>query len=72
VLFRSWELTADRANTARRILSEGGMTDDQFFAVIGKADSDPLFPEDTFLAANRRISILIMSEAPPIPPTHKP
>ncbi len=67
-----WELTADRANAARRILTEGGMTDDQFFAVIGKADSDPLFPEDTFLAANRRISILIMNEAPPILPTQKP
>ena len=67
-----WELTADRANTARRLLQEGGMDNDQFFAVTGKADSEPLFPEDTFLAANRRISILIMNEAPPILPTHKP
>lgn len=67
-----WELTADRANAARRMLTESGMTDDQFFAVVGKADSEPLFPEDTFLAANRRISILIMQEAPPILPTHKP
>jgi len=67
-----WELTADRANAARRTLTEGGMTDDQFFAVIGKADSEPLFPEDTFLAANRRISILIMNEAPPMLPTQKP
>ncbi len=67
-----WDLTADRANAARRILTEGGMSDDQFFAVVGKADSEPLFPEDTFLAANRRISILIMKEEPPLPPTHKP
>ncbi len=67
-----WELTADRANAARRILTEGGMTDDQFFAIVGKADSEPLFPEDTFLAANRRISILIMNEAPPMLPTQKP
>lgn len=67
-----WELTADRANAARRMLTEGGMRDDQFFAIVGKADSEPLFPEDTFLAANRRISILIMKEEPPILPTHKP
>jgi len=44
-----WELTADRANAARRILTEAGMSNDQFFAIVGKADSEPLFLEDTFL-----------------------
>ena len=48
-----WELTADRANAARRILNKSGVADDRFFA------------------ANRRISIVILREAPPLPLDHK-
>lgn len=70
--YTQWELTADRANAARSILAEAGVPSDRFFSVAGKADTDPLFPDNTFLPANRRISILIMSEAPPIPLGHKP
>ncbi len=66
-----WELTSDRANAARRVLAEAGVPSDQFASIVGKADSEPLFPDDTFLAANRRISILVMSEAPPLPPNHQ-
>lgn len=67
-----WELTADRANAARRILAAAGVPHDKFFSVTGRADTEPLFPEDTFMAANRRVSILIMKEAPPLPADHKP
>jgi chemotaxis protein MotB len=67
-----WQLTADRANAARRVLSEGGIPHDRFFSVVGKADSEPLFPDNPFLAANRRISILVMAEAPPVPPSLQP
>ncbi len=63
-----WELTADRANMARRILGETGLPSDQIASVVGKADTEPLFPDDTFLAANRRISILILHEDPPLNP----
>ena len=69
--YGQWELTADRANTARRILSSAGVPSDRFFAVIGKADSEPLFPDDTFLAANRRVSIVLMRETPPLASDHK-
>ncbi len=67
-----WDLAADRAKAARQILANGGVPHDRFHSVAGRADSDPLFPEDPFLAANRRISILVMAEAPPIPVGHKP
>lgn len=67
-----WELSADRANSARQVLAEFGVAGDQFESVIGKADSEPLFPNDPFLASNRRISILLMAEAPPVPIEHKP
>lgn len=70
--YTGWELSADRANVIRSILAEHGVPTDQVFSVVGKADSDPLFPNDPYLAANRRISILLMAEDPPLPPTHKP
>lgn len=70
--YTAWELTADRANAARAILVDNGIPQDRFFAVAGKADTEPLFPDNTFLAANRRIEILLMSEAPPLPVGHKP
>jgi chemotaxis protein MotB len=70
--YTQWELSADRANAARRVLAENGVAHDRFFAVTGKADSEPLFPDDTFLAANRRVSILVMAGDPPLPPDHQP
>lgn len=66
-----WELSADRANSIRRILGEFGVPRQQIAEVSGKADTEPLFPEDTFLAANRRISILLLHEQPPLPIDHK-
>ncbi|MFV2093679.1 MAG: flagellar motor protein MotB [Hyphomicrobiales bacterium] len=69
--YTQWDLSADRANAVRRILAQSGVPHNQIFAVTGKADSQPLFPNDTLLAANRRISILIMAEAPPISPDFK-
>lgn len=66
-----WDLSADRAKAARRVLAENGLPHDRFHSVAGRADAEPLFPEDPFLASNRRISILIMAEAPPFPIGHK-
>ncbi|MBZ0230280.1 MAG: OmpA family protein, partial [Bauldia sp.] len=70
--YTRWELSAERANVARAILAENGVPGDRFHSVTGKADSEPLFPDNAFLAANRRISILLMSEAPPLPLDHRP
>jgi chemotaxis protein MotB len=70
--YSHWDLSSDRAGAARRILAENGVPDDRFYSITGRADAEPLFPEDPFLAANRRISILIMSEAPAYPLEHRP
>lgn len=70
--YTGWNLSTERANVARQILSEYGVPNDQFYAVIGKSDTEPLFPNDPYLAANRRIGILLKSEAPPVPPGHNP
>lgn len=69
--YTSWELSADRANAIRAVLSAAGIPADSIFGVVGKGDSEPLFPNDPFLAANRRIEILLMHEAPPVSPEHK-
>ncbi len=68
----AWDLSSERANTVRDILAEHGVANDRFAGVIGKADSDPLFPENPFMASNRRISILLKKEEPPVPPDLKP
>jgi chemotaxis protein MotB len=67
-----WELSADRANSIRKILEEEGVTTASFFMVAGRADTQPLFPDDPFVAANRRVTITLMREAPPMPINLKP
>ena len=70
--YTTWELSADRANAVRGLLAEYGIPNDRFHSVTGKADQEPLFPNDPFLAANRRVSILLMAEKPPLPAGFKP
>jgi chemotaxis protein MotB len=67
-----WELSADRANSVRKILEEEGMPSANFFMVAGRADTQPLFPDDPFVASNRRVTITLLREAPPIPVNLKP
>jgi len=67
-----WELSADRANVIRKMLEANGVPTSQFFMVAGKADTQPLFPDDPYIAANRRVTITLMNEEPPIPVTAKP
>ena len=67
-----WELSADRANSIRKILEEEGVPTASFYMVAGRADTMPLFPDDPFVAANRRVTITLMREAPPIPGNLKP
>jgi len=67
-----WELSADRANVTRQILEEEGVAASHMFMGAGKADTQPLFPDDPFLAANRRVTITLMREEPPIPVGFKP
>jgi len=67
-----WELSSDRANSIRRILEEEGMPTARFMEVGGRADTEPLFPDDPYIAANRRVTITLMREAPPIPLDFRP
>lgn len=60
--FGNWELSANRANAARRALSMGGLNDAQIARVSGYASSmllDRKHPENPM---NRRIDILILTK----------
>ena len=59
ITYSNWELSADRANSARRLLQQDGVRSDQVTQVRGYADQllrDKNNPTDP---ANRRISILV-------------
>ncbi len=70
--YGAFDLSADRANVVRQILEREGLPPAHIFAVSGKADSQPLFPDDPTLSANRRVTITLMREDPPLPPDLKP
>jgi chemotaxis protein MotB len=70
--YNAFDLSADRANAVRQILEREGLPGTQIFGVTGKADSQPLFPDDPAMAANRRVTITLMRESPPLPPGLKP
>ena len=63
-----WTLSAQRADAARQILQEAGVDADRVYQVSGKAASDPLYPDDPTLAGNRRIALILLREAPVLPP----
>jgi chemotaxis protein MotB len=67
-----WELSVDRANAVRRILQEEGVPETQFFIASGRADIEPLFSDDPYIAANGRVTITLMREEPPLPLGFKP
>ncbi len=57
--YGNWELSADRANTARRLMQENGVREDQVSQVRGFAAQRlrrPQSPEDS---SNRRISLIV-------------
>jgi chemotaxis protein MotB len=56
----------------RQILEHEGLPPAHVFAVSGKADTQPLFPDDPSLSANRRVTITLMREDPAVPPNLKP
>ena len=62
-----WNLSIERANTVRQILEKEGYPSANIYKVAGKADTDPLYPEDRFMAPNRRVTITLIHEAPAVP-----
>lgn len=61
--YTNWELSADRANAARRALLEGGLKPAQIARVVGLANSVLFDRENPFNPINRRISIIVMTKS---------
>ena len=60
----NWELSADRANAARRLLLEGGIAEARLQSVARHAERMPLLPAEPYAAANRRVAITLLRQAP--------
>jgi chemotaxis protein MotB len=63
-----WALSAARADASRKVLQGAGVDADRVYQVSGKATSEPLYPDDPTLPGNRRIAIVLLREAPVLPP----
>jgi chemotaxis protein MotB len=66
--YSNWDLSAARANASLKVLLDSGMGQDHIAEVGGKAGSDPLYPDNPYASGNRRISIVLLREAPVLPP----
>lgn len=62
VNYTNWELSADRANAARRALIAGGLPAEKIGRVVGLASSVLLDPAAPDSPINRRISIVVMNK----------
>lgn len=58
--YTNWELSADRANSARRELIHGGMEEERVGKVQGLASTELLLPEEPASHRNRRITIILL------------
>jgi chemotaxis protein MotB len=71
--YTNWELSADRANSARRLLQEGGVGPNQISQVRGYADQMLRVPSNPLDPSNRRVSLIVQwadATSPPgtVPP----
>jgi chemotaxis protein MotB len=57
--YGNWELSADRANSARRLMQQNGLASNQVVQVRGYANQRLRKPEDPMDASNRRISVIV-------------
>ena len=68
--YSNWELSADRANAARRVMLEAGLRPEQVSEVRGYADRKLRDPANPRAAENRRVTIRVAYQTPgePRPP----
>jgi chemotaxis protein MotB len=61
--YGNWELSAERANAARRVMEQSGLRPGQVRAVRGYADRQLQLPSTPLDPRNRRVSIVVRSAA---------
>ncbi len=70
--YGNWELSADRANAARRLLQADGVRRDQVTQVRAYADQMLRIPSNPYDPSNRRVTILVKNNGPLMPPLNYP
>ncbi len=68
----NWDLSSERANATRRALITGGIDEKRIQDVVGKADRDPLAPDQPGSPRNRRVSMVLLRETQAAPPPGAP
>jgi len=63
--YTNWELSSDRANSARRLLQQDGVVPNQVLQVRGFADSELRVPADPLDPSNRRVTLIVQWVAAP-------
>jgi chemotaxis protein MotB len=66
--YSNWELSADRANAARRALVQFGVPEARISRVVGKAAIEPLIRNDPEAPGNRRLSVVLLRGTGARPP----
>ena len=61
--YGNWELSADRANAARRVVERKGVASAQLLGIRGFADKQLHFPKAPLDPRNRRVSVVVRSDA---------
>jgi chemotaxis protein MotB len=61
--YSNWELSVDRANAARKLMTSHGMKPEQISQVRGYADRQLRHPEAPDSPSNRRISVIVQYQA---------
>jgi chemotaxis protein MotB len=64
----AWSLTTGRAVAVRQILAGAGLPNDRFSSLVGRADTEPLFPDNPYIPPNQRVTITLLNAEPPLPP----
>ena len=59
-IYTNWELSADRANSARELMAVSGLGEDQIREVRGYADRFPMITHNPNDARNRRVALLVL------------
>lgn len=61
--YSNWELSSDRANSARRQMYKGGLAENKVIRIVGHASSVPFDRNNLAAPANRRISIVVLKRS---------
>jgi chemotaxis protein MotB len=63
----NWRLSAARAEAARNVLMQAGLPPGNVAELVALAGTQPIYPKEPNRPENRRVAIVILAEAPPLP-----